>query len=120
LEKIVNECLPLYRSITKVAVVDGRDTSFWLDKWLEGGTLATRFPALFSHCTRCHATVATVATGGLDLQPRLTGAAEAELLVVRGLIASIALRHGEDRRVIDSPSTPRFCSREAYRSLAPA
>jgi hypothetical protein len=60
-----------------------------------------------------------VAAGGLDLQPRLTGAAEAELLVVRGLIASIALRHGEDRRVIDSPSAPRFCSREAYRSLAP-
>jgi hypothetical protein len=69
LEKIVREYLPLYRAITRVAIQDGRSTSFWLDKWLPGSPLAERFPALFSHCTRLHATVATVVTRGLDLQP---------------------------------------------------
>jgi hypothetical protein len=67
LERIVDECLPLYRSITRVTVVDGRSTSFWMDKWLPGEPLATRFPALFSHYTRRHASVATVVSQGLDL-----------------------------------------------------
>jgi hypothetical protein len=69
LEKIVEECLPLYRTITRVFVLDGRSTSFWLDKWLPGEPLATRFPALFSHSTRRHATVATVVVGGWISSP---------------------------------------------------
>ncbi|KAK1666525.1 hypothetical protein QYE76_054684 [Lolium multiflorum] len=111
LERIVQECLPLYRAITRVTVVDGRSTSFWLDKWLAGEPLATRFPALFSHSTRRHASVAAVVSEGLDLQGRLTGAAEAELRV---------LHEGADHRAIDSPSTPCFSSREAYHALSPA
>ncbi|KAK1609017.1 hypothetical protein QYE76_032690 [Lolium multiflorum] len=83
LERIVAACLPLYRSITRVTVVDGRSTSFWLDKWLPGEPLATRFPALFSHSTRPHASVASVVSLGLDLQSRLTGTAEDELRVVK-------------------------------------
>jgi hypothetical protein len=31
LEKIVDECLPIYRAITRVEVVDGCSMSFWLD-----------------------------------------------------------------------------------------
>jgi hypothetical protein len=69
LEKIVGKCLPLYRAITRVTVRDGCSTSFWLDKWLPSSPLAERFPALFSHSTRQHASVATVVTLGLDLQP---------------------------------------------------
>ncbi|XP_051189918.1 uncharacterized protein [Lolium perenne] len=117
LERVVEECLPLYRAITRATVVDGRSTSFWLDKWLTWEPLATRFPALFSHSTRRHASVASVVLGGLDLQD---WAAEAELLVVRRFIDATVLQEGADHRAIDSPSTPSFSSREVYRALSPA
>ncbi|KAK1613281.1 hypothetical protein QYE76_036954 [Lolium multiflorum] len=120
LERIVDECLPLYRDITQVEVADGRTTSFWLDKWQPGPPLAVRFPALFSHSTRRHATVATVAADGLDLQARLSSAAEGELLEVLRIISASSPRTGHDRRFIDSPSSPRFTSREAYIMLSPA
>jgi hypothetical protein len=57
LDMIVAECLPLYRRITRSSVVSGRQTAFWLDKWLPGECLANRYPALFSHCTAPGATV---------------------------------------------------------------
>ncbi|XP_071681703.1 uncharacterized protein [Lolium perenne] len=121
LERIVDECLPLYRGITRVEVADGCTTSFWLDKWQPPPPpLAERFPVLFSHCTRRHATVATVAADGLDLQPRLSSAAEGELLEVLRIIGASPLCPGHDIRFIDSPSTPRFSSREAYCMLSPA
>jgi hypothetical protein len=119
LEKIVRECLPLYPTITRVAIQDGRSTSFWLDKWLPGSPLAERFPAIFAHCTRRHATVATVATRGLDLQPRLSAAARAELSLIRQIVDDIRLTTVPDDRAIDSTSAPRFSSREAYRMLSP-
>jgi hypothetical protein len=50
LDKIVADCLPLYRSITRVALADGSSTALWKDRWLPGPCLADRFPALFSHC----------------------------------------------------------------------
>jgi hypothetical protein len=53
------------------------------------------------------------------LQPRLTAAAASELASLRGIINSTVLREGWDRRCIDSPSSPAFSSREAYRALAP-
>ncbi|KAK1698627.1 hypothetical protein QYE76_015324 [Lolium multiflorum] len=81
--------------------------------------LAERFPAIFSHCTRLHASVATVVALGLDLQPRLSSAAEAELLHIRCLIDDTRFGDAPDTRVIDSPSAPSFCSREAYRMLSP-
>ncbi|KAK1609392.1 hypothetical protein QYE76_033065 [Lolium multiflorum] len=84
LDKIVHECLPLYRSITRATVVSGSSTAFWLDKWLPGKPLAERYPALFSHGTRPNASVAV------------------------------------DLRFIDSPSTPPFSTREAYRMLSPS
>jgi hypothetical protein len=120
LDKIVLECLPLYRAMTRCVVVSGTSTAFWLDRWLQGGCLADRFPALFSHCTRPHATVAGVSTDGLALQPRLSGAASAELMDVRIILDGLALVDGADRRHIDSPSAPPFSSREAYRWLSPA
>jgi hypothetical protein len=39
--------------------------------------------------------------------------------MVHDIIAGCTLRDGCDLRAIDSPSTPRFSSREAYRVLAP-
>ncbi|KAK1670762.1 hypothetical protein QYE76_058921 [Lolium multiflorum] len=81
--------------------------------------LATRFPAIFSHCTRLHATVAAVVGRGFDLQPRLSTAAACELLEVQRLVAGISLGSGADRRFIDYMRRASFCSREAYRMLSP-
>jgi hypothetical protein len=41
--------MPLYRSISRVSVGNGRCTAFWLDAWLPGGALRSLLPALFSH-----------------------------------------------------------------------
>jgi hypothetical protein len=119
LDKIVADCLPLYRSITRVALADGSSTAFWKDKWLPGPCLAERFPALFTHCLRPNVSVATTVSEGLHLQPRLTTAASSQLAEVSRLIAGIQLREGHDARFIDSPSSPPFSSRAAYRMLAP-
>jgi hypothetical protein len=56
---------------------------------------------------------------GLDLLARLTSAAMNELFLVRRLIDITSLGPSQDRRSIDSPSTPRLCSREAYNMLSP-
>ncbi|KAK1619627.1 hypothetical protein QYE76_025144 [Lolium multiflorum] len=75
--------------------------------------LADKLPALFSHCTRPHTTVACVSTDGLALQPRLSGVATAELEQVCLILDRLALSDGLDRWCIDSPSSPPFSSREA-------
>jgi hypothetical protein len=64
--------------------------------------------------------VAAVVSLGLDLQSRLTRAAEEELRAVRRFIDTTSLSEGGDRRSIDSPSAPSFSSRAAYRALSPA
>ncbi|KAK1692507.1 hypothetical protein QYE76_009204 [Lolium multiflorum] len=111
----------LLHYITRAMVVSGTSTAFWLDKWLPGKPLAERYPALFSHVTRPNASVAVVASTGLALQPRFTGAAERELQVVLGIVGSAALTAGQDVRFIDSPSTrPPFSTREAYRMFSPS
>jgi hypothetical protein len=118
LEKIVAECLLLYRSITRCSIVDGTHTAFWMDRWTSGGCLAAQFPALFSHCTRPNATVDVVKTSGLSLQPRLTGVALAELARLRELIDGLDLRAGCDARFIDLATPLPFSSRAAYRALS--
>jgi hypothetical protein len=44
LDKIVLECLPLYRAMTRCVVVNGTYTAFWLDRWLWGAAWRTGFP----------------------------------------------------------------------------
>jgi hypothetical protein len=100
-------------------VVNGASTSFWHDYWTPSECLATRFPALLSHSLWPNASVASVVGSGLALQPSLTTTAAAELASVHGIIDSTVLREGWDRRFINSPSSPAFSSRDAYRALAP-
>ena len=90
-----------------------------MDKWRAGAPLYLRFPALFSHVTRPHATIATVVGSDLELLPRLTAAAAAELELVMAIIADTALRDGADARLLDSATPRTFSSREAYMMLAP-
>ena len=121
LYKIVAYCFPVYRALTRVTLRDGRRCSFWMVKWRTGAPLFLRFPALFSHTTRPHASVATVVASGLDLQPHLTAAAE--LLLLQDIIATTTLHDGADSRPLDSdaacpPGSTPFSSREAYRMFA--
>lgn len=44
LDKIVLECLPLYRAMTRCVVVSVTSTAFWLDRWLRGAAWRTGFP----------------------------------------------------------------------------
>jgi hypothetical protein len=82
--------------------------------------LAELFPALFSHVTRPHASVAAIVASGLSLQPRLSTAAAADLVMVNRVISTITLRDGVDGRALDSTTAPAFSSRAAYRALSPA
>ncbi|CAO2199159.1 unnamed protein product [Urochloa humidicola] len=81
--------LPQFRSCTKVHLGDGRTTSFWLDHWIGQGSLASMFPALFSHVSRCNMTVQAALQNGswdLHLPDRLTSTAAAEMnLLLTGL-----------------------------------
>ncbi|KAK1609234.1 hypothetical protein QYE76_032907 [Lolium multiflorum] len=120
LDRIVAECLPLYRAVTRATVVSGTSTALWLDKWLPGKPLAERYPAIFSHVTRPHASVEQVISVGFSLQPRLTTAAERDLVEVQGIVRDTTLSDGQDLRRIDSPAAPLFSTREAYHLLSPS
>ena len=80
--------MPLYRSLSRVIVGDGRMTAFWEDHWLPCGPIRTAFPALASHATWREASVWAIRTLGLDavLVPRLSVAAARERLVLLPLI----------------------------------
>jgi hypothetical protein len=87
-------CLPLFRSVTSVQVGSGSSTSFWLDLWFEGNTLADRFPALLSHSSRPNCSVAFACSSPtleLALHPRLSTAASIELRSLQSLLASVGL-----------------------------
>ena len=119
LEKILHHCLDTYRSITTCDVRDGRHTSFWLDRWVDGVQLSTRFPAIFSHCLRPNLSVAAACSGGLSFRPRLSAVAEAELPVVLAIIAGTSLVDAEDCRSMAWGVRAPFSSRAAYAATAP-
>jgi hypothetical protein len=91
--KTLEGLLPLYRSITHVAISDGACTAFWLDDWLPGGALCVGFPALFSHVLRPEATVAAVLTTGIRsaLVPRLSAAGATQLSALSALLAEVGM-----------------------------
>jgi hypothetical protein len=63
--------------------------------------------------------VATVANSGINLRPLLTSVVEAELSIALRLAHCVTLRDGPDLRRMDSPTAPRFCSRQAYSMRSP-
>jgi len=98
---MLRELLPLYRVITTVRVHNGRSTSFWDDSWLGDEPLSEIHPALHSHATKPHATVAEVLQFGIDqfLQSRRTRAATADYTALAPLLATVLPGSGEDERV---------------------
>lgn len=92
--------LPLYRSLSRVEVRDGRRTSFWFDSWLPCGAVAASFAALLSHTTDVEAMVWHVREHGLDLVlvPRLTTAGVAERVALLALVHGAPAASGDDER----------------------
>ena len=41
---------PIFQSLVKFVVRNGKSTHFWLDWWYGESTLVVAFPALFSYC----------------------------------------------------------------------
>jgi len=97
----LRDLLPIYRAITTVAVGNGRSTSFWHDVWSGDDSLADRFPSLLSHCTSTSQIVQEVCASGLQqfLVPRLSGAAVAELDLIKKLTENICLTETRDKRL---------------------
>jgi hypothetical protein len=94
--------LASFRLTTKVQIGNGSSTAFWLDLWLGPTPLNERFPALFSHSTRQHASVSSVLSFGVrsNLGPRLSHATDVDLRVLADELHSVALRaHLPDYRV---------------------
>ena len=121
LGRLVRSELPRFRSITVVKVGDGSQTSFWHDCWLLGGTLASAFPALYSHCIRPGVTVASFCSSAQValFRPRLSVAAAAELQILRDCLAPFHLRDLPDTRFLSNTPHDVFTSRGAYQALHP-
>ncbi|PNT64649.1 hypothetical protein BRADI_4g30882v3 [Brachypodium distachyon] len=92
--KEISAGLEFFRSISKVEIGNGLSTAFWLDFWIGDSTLASRFPALFSHSLRPNISVAS-ALNTIDslttFQPRLSSMAHDELGDLQTILASVSL-----------------------------
>jgi hypothetical protein len=92
--------MPLYRTISKVALGDGARTAFWSDDWSGSGALCASMPALFTHATNQLVSVAAVMRDGIrhHLVPRLTTVATTGLASADALLGAIRLSDGDDSR----------------------
>ncbi|AQK39484.1 TUB-transcription factor 14 [Zea mays] len=91
--------LPIYQAITTSVVGNGHNTNFWHDAWCGEDDLATRLPALYSHCLAKQSSVHDIVTNGLSLVPRLSDQAQMELHQVQDIINDSALSQQQDTRV---------------------
>jgi hypothetical protein len=92
--------MPVYRSITRVSVGNGQDTSFWWDAWLGDFFLAAKFQILYSHCSQPHCSVQQVVQLGINhlLSSRLSAGAVSELLCLNQLMDQVMLTDQMDKR----------------------
>lgn len=87
--KTLRSILPLYQALTTVEIKDGAATSFWNDVWYMDETLADKFPALYSHCTRKDESVREAVQSQLHntFVPRLTSQATSDLQQLQPIVA---------------------------------
>ncbi|XP_073353930.1 uncharacterized protein [Aegilops tauschii subsp. strangulata] len=114
--------VPLYRSLSRVDVGDGRTIAFWEDHWLPCGPIRTAFPALASHATCREVSVWAICTLGLDaaLVPRLSVVAARERLVLLPLVEhgwGGAVGGDDRRRLVLCEKEDKLASGAAYRLL---
>ncbi|KAK1678260.1 hypothetical protein QYE76_039108 [Lolium multiflorum] len=107
--------IPLYRSISRVSVGDGRRASFWHDSWLPGGALAVSHHALYTHTTMPDATVVHVLLAGIDnaLAPRFSTVVAHELELLHPLLDSVSIRDEADSRTLHRCAGPHNSLRAA-------
>ncbi|PNT63488.1 hypothetical protein BRADI_4g16617v3 [Brachypodium distachyon] len=101
--------LDLFRRLTKVSIGNGRSTFFWLDLWLGEDTLASHFPALFSHSLRPNIFVASAMLFFDSLttfHPKLSHAATLEFGDLQNLLAYVVLNLQRLLRTCSSTATP--------------
>ena len=90
--------LPIYQAVSTSTVGDGCSTNFWHDAWHGEDDLATKLPALFSHCVKQQASVADVMANGLHLVTRLSSQAQLELHQAQNIISGTQLSQQPDER----------------------
>jgi hypothetical protein len=95
---VLRKLVPLYSSIPRVFVGDGRRISFWHHAWLPDGALAVSRRALFTHTTKPDATMAqscrsASATFWSLAYPR---SEVRELELLRPILAAASMRDGPD------------------------
>jgi hypothetical protein len=97
----VIKLMPVYHAISTIAIGDGQHTCFWTDDRLGGGTLQSRFPAIYSHVVKPDVSV----TGMIRSRIRanlvwLTSLGGHELVQVAALLAPVQLNAGSDLRTL--------------------
>ncbi|XP_040257991.1 uncharacterized protein [Aegilops tauschii subsp. strangulata] len=109
---------PLYWALTRVALGDGRSTSFWHDDWLACGALRVAFPALYTHAACSEVSVWAARRQGVRamLVLRLTPRAVGECAAVQLLMDECPPGDGQDSRIAALCATPGggFSPRGAY------
>ncbi|PNT71224.1 hypothetical protein BRADI_2g24971v3 [Brachypodium distachyon] len=92
--KDISKGLEFFRSISIVSIGNGLPCAFWLDLWIGESTLASIFPALFSHALRPHISVsAALAAASLSslFQPRLSSVVLMDLANLHLVLSTIVL-----------------------------
>lgn len=121
ISRIMCEELPWYRSLTRSLVGNGTHTSFWKDRWLLNTTLVLEdtFPALYSHCTRQHISVAAALTTPFvaQFQHRLTQVALEEQDMLLSCLARVSLSDQPDERLFATDQCNLFDTRDVPRAL---
>ncbi|WVZ72521.1 hypothetical protein U9M48_020963 [Paspalum notatum var. saurae] len=117
---VLRSLLPLYRAITSVKVGDGRCTLLWHDAWHGMDDLATKFPALHSHCRPSDISVREAVDRGIEpfLVSRLTPRAEEELAKLNVIINTTLVSETPDRRLSDLTNADgKLCTSRLYKIL---
>lgn len=111
------DILPDFQDATFVHVAGGAETFFWTDHWLGPAPFSVLVPALFSHVTRTHVTIAeALADSGWEggLTPRLSNVATSEKVLLMAALQDVTLiTSAADSRFLKGTRKP-FSAKGAY------
>ena len=110
---------PIFRSLVKFVVRNGKSTRFWLDWWVGDSTLVVAFPVLFSYCDDTEVSIFELSARGWVLDFRRSLSPE-ELEDWQRLTACFPLLSEEEDAVVwPLSSSGRFSVKSAYSKLIP-